>query len=118
MRPFQAVTTALDKENAAGVRLRNVPLKFHTNVNSSFRRIGADTLKALFLHTNVLRMCSKNWLGQGYRSRYDYATGWTVLGSNPGRGKRFPNFSNRQDRLWDPHSDLSRFFPASNVEEA
>jgi hypothetical protein len=32
----------------------------------------------------------------------DYATDWTVRGSNRGRGRRFVSSPNRPDRLWGP----------------
>jgi hypothetical protein len=32
--------------------------------------------------------------------------GWTIRGSNPGRGQRFPFFKNRPEHLWRPFSLL------------
>ena len=41
--------------------------------------------------------------GAGWSSQYrDWATGWTVQGSNSSRDKRFFYSLNRPDRLWGP----------------
>ena len=41
--------------------------------------------------------------GAGWSSRFsDWATGWTVQGSNSSKGKRFFYSRNRPERLWGP----------------
>jgi len=52
----------------------------------------------------------------GQQSQYsDYATGWTIWGSNPGRGKRVINFPKHSDQIWDQLISYSRVLGALSL---
>jgi hypothetical protein len=61
--------------------------------------------------------------GAGWRSQYsDWATGWTLQGSNSSRDKIFFYSRNRPDRLWGPSGLLflayRRLLPLGNAAGA
>jgi hypothetical protein len=81
-----------------------------------------DSDKCLVLMT-VFTMAPLHHSSVLHSSRYsDWATGWTIRGSNLGRSKRFLPSPNRPDWLWDLPSFLSNgywgFFPGSKAAGA
>jgi len=52
----------------------------------------------------------------GQQSQYnDYATGWTIWGSDPGRGKSATNFPKHSDQIWDQLASYSRVLGALSL---
>ena len=58
----------------------------------------------------------QNMTKPGQQSQYsDYATGWTIWGPNPGRGKRVTHFLKHSDRIWDQLASYSRVLGATSL---
>jgi len=54
----------------------------------------------------------------GQQSQYsDYATGWTIWGSNSGRDKRVINFPKHSDQIWDQLASYSRILGALSLRQ-
>jgi hypothetical protein len=52
----------------------------------------------------------------GQQSQYsDYAIGWTIWGSEPGRGKRVIDFLTHSDRIWEQLASYSRVLGALSL---
>jgi len=52
----------------------------------------------------------------GQHSQYSvYATGWTIWGSNPDKGKRVIDFPKHSDQIWEQLASYSRVLGALSL---